>query len=173
MLSSQEIENLLERTLLTVQKPGRYAGGELNQVVKPWETTRTRVALVFPDIYDIGLPNLGLAILYDALNKREDVLAERAYAPWIDMEAVMRRENIPLYSLESKHALADFDIIGFSLPYETLYTNVLNLLDLAQIPLISRERSVHHPLVIAGGHAAFNPEPMADYIDAFVIGEGE
>ncbi len=173
MRSSREIEALLERTLLTVQKPGRYAGGELNQVVKPWDTTRTHVALVFPDIYDIGLPNLGLAILYDALNKRPDALAERAYAPWLDMEAVMRREGIPLFSLESKHALAAFDIIGISIPYETLHTNVLNLLDLAQIPQLSRERTTAHPLVIAGGHSAFNPEPMAEFIDAFVVGEGE
>lgn len=173
MQSSDEIRARLERVLLKVQKPGRYVGGEHNQITKPWETTETRVALVFPDIYDLGLPNLGLAILYDELNQRPDVLAERAYAPWLDMETLMRQQGIPLYSLESKHALADFDIIGFSLPYENLYTNTLNLLDLAGIPLFSSERNKDHPLIIAGGHAAYNPEPMADFIDAFVIGEGE
>ncbi len=173
MLHPREIEDRLERILLTVQKPGRYTGGELNQVVKDWEGASTRVALVFPDLYDIGVPNLGLAILYDLLNKRDDVLAERAYCPWTDMETAMRAAGIPLYSLESKHALADFDIIGYTLPYETLYTNLLNSLDLAGLPLFSAERGAAHPLVIAGGHAAFNPEPVAPFVDAFVIGEGE
>ena len=119
------------------------------------------MALAFPDIYDIGLPNLGLAILYDTLNQRPDVLAERAFCPWVDMEYAMRQAEIPLYSLETKHALAEFDILGFTLPYETLYTNALNFLDLAGIPLFSADRSQNDPLVIAGGHAAFNPEPMA------------
>lgn len=173
MLSANEIKTRLERVLLKVQKPGRYVGGEYNQVIKPWESAQTRVALVFPDIYDLGLPNLGLAILYDELNQRPDVLAERAYAPWLDMETMMRQHGIPLYSLESKHALANFDIVGFSLPYENLYTNVLNLLDLAGLPIFSSERDERHPLVIAGGHAAYNPEPMTDFFDAFVIGEGE
>jgi radical SAM family uncharacterized protein len=168
-----EIEARLERVLLRVQKPGRYVGGELNQIVKDWDAVETRVALAFPDIYDIGSPNLGLAILYHALNARADVLAERAFVPWTDMEAQMRAHDIPLYSLESKHALVDFDIIGFTLPYETLYTNALNFLDLAGIPLFSNERSAAHPLVIAGGHATYNPEPMHAFIDAFVIGEGE
>ena len=173
MLDPREINARLERILLTVQKPGRYTGGELNQVVKDWDSVTTRVALVFPDLYDIGVPNLGLAILYDLLNRRADTLAERAYCPWSDMESAMRAAQIPLYALESKHALADFDIIGFSLPYETLYTNLLNCLDLAGLPVLSAEREASHPLVIAGGHAAFNPEPMAPFVDAFVIGEGE
>ncbi|MDP2995421.1 MAG: TIGR03960 family B12-binding radical SAM protein, partial [Anaerolineales bacterium] len=133
----------------------------------------TKVAFIFPDIYDIGISNLGLQILYDLVNQRPDALAERAYAPWVDMEDLMRSEDIPLYSLESKHPLAAFDILAFSLPYETLYTNTLNLLDLAGIPLRSAERSESDPLVIAGGHACFNPEPMYAFIDAFVIGEGE
>jgi len=167
------IESKLERILCQVQKPGRYIGGELNQVVKDWEKTPMRVALAFPDLYDLGMSNLGLAILYDILNRQSQVLAERVYAPWTDMEAIMRREGIPLYSLESKHPIAQFDLLGFSLPYETLYTNALNMLDLAGIPIFSSERNRDHPLVIAGGHAAFNPEPMADFIDAFVIGEGE
>ncbi len=173
MLSPTEIETRLERVLLRVQKPGRYVGGELNQIVKDWNSVETHVALAFPDIYDIGLPNLGLAILYHSLNALPDVLAERAYVPWTDMEAQLREQDIPLYSLESKHALVDFDILGFSLPYESLYTNALNLLDLAGIPLFSSERTRAHPLVIAGGHSTFNPEPMHAFIDAFVIGEGE
>ncbi len=156
-----------------MQKPGRYTGGELNQVVKNWDEIPTRVALVFPDIYDIGLPNLGLAMLYDEINQRGDALAERAFIPWTDMEAVMRERGIPLYSLETKHSLADFDVIGFSLPYETLYTNTLNALDLAGIPLFASKRDESHPLVIAGGHSAYNPEPLWAFMDAFVVGEGE
>ncbi len=146
---------------------------KLNQIVKDWNTVETHVALAFPDIYDIGMPNVGLAILYHILNNRPDVLAERAFVPWTDMEEQLRQHEIPLYSLESKHALADFDIIGFTLPYESLYTNTLNLLDLSGIPLFTNQRTENHPLVIAGGHAAYNPEPMHAFIDAFVIGEGE
>jgi len=148
-------------------------GGELNIVVKDWDKIETKVALVFPDIYDIGVSNVGLKILYDQVNQRGVALAERAYAPWTDMEVLMRTTGIPAYSLESKHALSDFDIIGFSLPYETLYTNTLNILDLAGIPVRSADRDASHPIVIAGGHAATNPEPMHAFIDAFVIGEGE
>jgi len=173
MLSPAEIEARLERVLLSVQKPGRYVGGELNSVVKDWDSVAARLAFVFPDIYDIGVSNLGLQILYDLVNARPDALAERAYLPWLDMEEKMRANGIPLYTLETKHALAGFDLVGFSLPYETLYTNVLNALNLAGIPLRAAERNDSHPLVIAGGHACFNPEPMADFIDAFVIGEGE
>jgi radical SAM family uncharacterized protein len=173
VLTPSEINAKLERILPTVQKPARYVGGELNQVVKNWESIETRVALVFPDIYDIGMSNLGLAILYELINDRPDALAERVYSPWIDMEAAMRTAGIPLYSLESRHSLAKFDIIGFSLPYETLFTNMLNSLDLAKIPLFSAERHESDPLIIAGGHATFNPEPMHCFVDAFVIGEGE
>jgi radical SAM family uncharacterized protein len=173
MLSHTEIQARLERILPTVQKPGRYTGGELNQVVKDWDSIDTKVALIFPDLYDLGMSNLGLAILYDIINQRADALAERAYVPWEDMEAAMREHAIPLYSLETKHALANFDIVAFSLPYETIYTSTLNALDLAGIPLFSNERGPEHPLIIAGGHATFNPEPMHAFIDAFVIGEGE
>lgn len=131
------------------------------------------MALVFPDIYDIGVPNLGVMILYEQINSRPDALCERAYLPWLDMESAMRQNDIPLYSLESKTPLSQFDIIGFTLPYETLYTNVLNALYLARIPLRSKNRNETHPIIIAGGHATYNPEPMAPFIDAFVIGEGE
>jgi radical SAM family uncharacterized protein len=173
MLKPQEIEARLEQILLKVERPGRYVGGEINSMMKDWDKVKTKIALIFPDIYDIGVSNVGLKILYDQINQREDALAERAYAPWPDMEAVMRECGIPLYSLESKHALSGFDLIGFSLPYETLYTNTLNILDLAGIPVRSSDRDESHPIIIAGGHAATNPEPMHAFIDAFVIGEGE
>ncbi|MCZ7553208.1 MAG: TIGR03960 family B12-binding radical SAM protein [Anaerolineales bacterium] len=172
-MSHQPIEFFLERNLLKVKKPARYTGGEINQVVKRWEQVQTRVALIFPDLYELGMSNLGLAILYDLLNQRPDALAERAFAPWSDFEALLRAAEIPLFSLETRRPLSEFDILGFTLPYETLYTNTLNLLDLAGVPLFSAERSQNDPLVIAGGHAAYNPEPMHAFIDAFVIGEGE
>lgn len=173
MRKTQAIEAKLDKILLKVQKPGRYVGGELNSINKDWETSKTRVALAFPDVYDIGISNVGLKILYDEINQREDALAERVYAPWLDMEALMRSNGIPLYSLESKKSLADFDLIGFTLPYETLYTNTLNMLDLAGIPVRTAERNMQHPIIIAGGHATMNPEPLHAFIDAFVIGEGE
>ncbi len=165
----------LDRILPQVEKPARYMGGEYNSVVKDWHDPAilTKVALVFPDVYDLGMSNLGLAILYDLLNKRADVLAERAYSPWPDMEYLMREANLPLYGLESRHQLRDFDLIGISLPYGQLYTNVLTVLDMAGLPLLSAERDATYPLVCAGGSAVLNPEPMADFIDFFVMGEGE
>ncbi len=172
-MTPQEIEAQLESFLLKVQKPGRYVGGEFNTVTKDLNKIQTRVALAFPDIYDLGVPNLGLAIFYDQLNRDDAVWAERCYLPWDDMEAEMRARAIPLYSLESKTPIDQFDILAITIPYESLYTNVLNLLDLAQLPLFSKDRDESHPLVIAGGHAAFNPEPMSAFIDVFVIGEGE
>ncbi|MCK6568540.1 MAG: TIGR03960 family B12-binding radical SAM protein [Anaerolineales bacterium] len=173
MFTVEQIEAKLERILLKVERPGRYVGGELNSIRKDWDAAKTRVALVFPDIYDIGVSNVGLKILYDQINQREDALAERAYAPWLDMEALMREHGIPLYALESKRPLSGFDLIGFTLPYETLYTNALNVLDLAGIPLRSSDRDDSHPIVIAGGHSAVNPEPMHAFMDAFIVGEGE
>ncbi|MBM3180709.1 MAG: TIGR03960 family B12-binding radical SAM protein [Chloroflexi bacterium] len=173
MLTPEQIETKLDHILLQVQKPGRYVGGELNSITKDWNKAHTRVALVFPDVYDIGVSNVGLKILYDQINQRDDALAERAYAPWVDMEALMREHGIPLYALESKQPLACFDLIGFTLPYETLYTNTLNILDLAGIPVRSADRDETHPIIIAGGHSATNPEPMHAFIDAFAIGEGE
>jgi len=163
----------LERILPTVEKPGRYTGGEFNAVVKDWATAGVKLALCYPDLYEIGMSNLGLAILYDLVNRRPDALAERAYTPWPDMAAALRRAGLPLYSLETHHPLAEFDIVGFTLQYELNYTNVLEMLDLAGIPLRAAERSEAHPLVIAGGSSTYNPEPMAAFFDLFVIGEGE
>jgi radical SAM family uncharacterized protein len=156
-----------------VEKPARYTGGEFNAVVKPWDQIRYRLALVFPDVYDLGMSNLGLMILYDIINKQPDMLAERAYTPWVDMLDAMRRAGIPLYALESRHPLRDFDVIGLSLPYEQLYTNVLTTLDLAGIPLRAADRGEDVPLILAGGSCCLNPEPMHAFFDAFFVGEGE
>ncbi len=167
------ISRRLDQVLLNVEKPARYVGGEHNAIVKDWDAASVRAALVFPDIYELGMSNLGLATLYDILNRRPDLLAERVYSPWTDMEAIMRREGLPLFSLETRHPLATFDLIGISLPYEQLYSNVVNLLDLGGVPILAADRDARHPLVIAGGHATYNPDPMADFVDAFAIGEGE
>ena len=159
--------------LRSVNRPARYTGGEWNIFVKDWHDVSVKFALAYPDTYEVGMSNMAIPILYDILNNQPDVLAERVYAPWPDMEAVMRNKHIPLYGLESKHPLGDFDIIGFSLSYELTYTNVLNMLDLAGIPVLAAERGEDCPLVIAGGSCCLNPEPMSDFIDAFVIGDGE
>jgi len=167
------LESVLERILPRVEKPGRYTGGEYNQVVKDWDEIDFKVALGFPDIYELGMSNLGLMILYDIINKHRNLLAERVYSPWVDMEEIMRDTNLPLFSLESKRTISEFDMLALTLPYEQLYTNALNLLDLSGIPIHSELRDASYPLVIAGGHACYNPEPMAPFIDLFVIGEGE
>jgi radical SAM family uncharacterized protein len=172
-MQPEPIERYLNRVLLKVTKPGRYVGGEYNSVVKDWNTIDLKVALAFPDIYDLGMSNLGIMILYEQINRQPDMLAERVFSPWLDMEDLMRQNGIPLFSLETKHAIRDFDMLGISLPYEQLYTNVLNLLNLAGMPLRAEERDETYPLVVAGGHSCYNPEPMAAFIDAFVIGEGE
>lgn len=172
-MKPREIKRKTDRFLLQVEKPGRYVGGEYNSVVKDWDAVDIKVALAFPDIYDLGMSNLGIMNLYHQVNRRDNMLAERVFSPWLDMEDIMRQQRIPLYSLETRHPLRDFDLIGISLPYEQLYTNALNLIDLAGLPIISQDRDERYPLVIAGGHACYNPEPMADFIDAFVIGEGE
>jgi radical SAM family uncharacterized protein len=163
----------LDEILYQVTRPARYTGGEWNSIIKDWDKTPLRIALAYPDLYEIGMSNMALPILYELLNRQPDVLAERVYAPWSDMAALLRAKDIPLSSLETGHPLKDFDIIGFSLGYELTYTNVLNMLDLAQIPVLASERNDSHPLVIAGGGCVLNPEPMADFIDLFVIGEGE
>lgn len=163
----------LDEILPLVSKPARYTAGEWNARAKPWAETRLHLALAYPDIYEVGMSNLGFQILYEIANDIPDVLCDRAYAPWVDMEEEMRRRGIPLYGLESRRPLADFDIIGFQLPYELNLTNVLNMLDVAGLPVLFHQRDAGHPLVIAGGSGAYNPEPMADFIDAFVIGDGE
>jgi radical SAM family uncharacterized protein len=162
-----------DRILYQVSKPARYTGGEWNCVIKDWEKTALKFALAYPDIYEVGMSNMALPILYEILNSSPDVLAERVFAPWVDMEAALRAAGIPLLSLESKRPLKDFDVIGFSLDYELTYTNVLNILELGQIPVLAKDRSEAHPIVIAGGSCCLNPEPMADFIDFFVIGDGE
>ncbi len=159
--------------LYQVTKPARYTGGEWNSITKDWDKTYIKVVLSYPDLYEIGMSNMAVPILYDLLNSQPDVLAERVYAPWVDMAAEMQARGIPLFSLESKRPLKDFDIIGFSLGYELTYTNVLNMLHLAQIPVLASERNNSNPVIIAGGSCALNPEPMADFIDIFVIGDGE
>jgi len=164
-----EIEHLLPN----VEKPARYVGGEHNAVVKDWGRVAVKVAFAFPDVYEVGMSHLGLQILYHVVNSREDALMERVFAPWIDVEGLMRREGIPLFSLESRRAVADFDILAFTLQYELSFSNVLNMLDLAGIPVRSADRSEGMPLVIAGGPCAFNPEPLADFLDAVFLGEAE
>ena len=163
----------LEHILPRVQKPARYTGGEYNAVVKDRRQVDVRYALCFPDTYEIGMSNLGMRILYGVMNQMDGVWCERVFAPWGDMEEEMRREGILLYGLESGDPIADFDLIGFSLGYEMAYTNVLNMLDLAGLPLRSEERYGLSPIVIAGGTCAYNPEPLAPFVDIFVLGEGE
>ena len=163
----------LEHILPRVQKPARYTGGEYNAVVKDRRSVDVRYALCFPDTYEIGMSNLGMRILYGVMNEMEGVWCERVFAPWLDMEEEMRREGILLYGLESGDAISDFDLIGFSLGYEMAYTNVLNMLDLAGLPLRSEERCDLAPIVVAGGTCAYNPEPLAPFVDLFVLGEGE
>jgi len=161
----------LDTLLRSVTRPARYTGGEWNSLVKP--QAQVRLALAYPDVYEVGMSTLGLAILYELVNAHPHFAAERVYAPWPDMEAALRREGVPLFSLESKRPLAAFDLLGFSLGYELTYTNLLNMLDLAGLPVLARERDSRHPLIIAGGSGALNPEPLADFIDLFVLGEGE
>ncbi|MFA5499626.1 MAG: TIGR03960 family B12-binding radical SAM protein [Candidatus Omnitrophota bacterium] len=163
----------LDELLIQVQKPARYIGGEWNVVKKEWTDDKVKVLLAFPEVYEVGMSYLGLKILYGILNKRDDCLAERVFSPWTDFEEVLRKNNMSIFSLESRKPIREFDIIGFSLAYELNYTNTLNLLDLGNIPLRSSERDGSDPLIIAGGPACFNPEPMAEFIDAFIIGDGE
>ncbi len=156
-----------------ITKPARYTGGEWNAVKKDWDKARLRVALAFPDIYEVGSSNMAIPILYELLNHLPHVLAERVYAPWPDMERQLRQNNLPLYSLETRHLLVEFDVLGFSLGYELGYTTALNMLDLAGIPVLSRQRDARYPLVIVGGSCAANPEPLSDFIDLFFVGEVE
>ena len=163
----------LEQLFLTVQKPGRYSGGEMGSVIKNKDKVDVRFAFCFPDTYEIGMSHLGMKILYGLFNERDDIWCERVFAPWLDFEEVMRRENIPLFALESRDRVSEFDFIGFTLQYELSYTNVLNMLDLAGLPLRSDQRTDLTPLVVAGGPCACNPDPLADFVDLFFLGEGE
>ncbi|MFZ7101840.1 MAG: TIGR03960 family B12-binding radical SAM protein [Peptococcaceae bacterium] len=156
-----------------VEKPLRYLGDEWNVEKKEWSNTRLRTIFAFPDVYEVGMSHLGLSIIYHLVNERADFLMERVFAPWPDMEQQLRMHNIPLFSLESYKPLAEFDVIGFTLQYEMSFSNILNMLDLGKIPLLSRRRNNQDPVVIAGGPCVYNPEPLAEFIDVFVIGEGE
>lgn len=166
------IQNL-EELLLTVRKPARYTGGEWNSVKKEWTSDRVKFLLAFPDAYEVGMSYLGMKVLYGILNGRDDCACERVFSPWPDFEEVLRKNKIELFSLESRRPIKEFDIIGFHLTYELSYTNTLNILDLGGIPKFSSERTDADPVIIAGGPACYNPEPMSDFIDAFVIGDGE
>ncbi|MDY4921048.1 MAG: TIGR03960 family B12-binding radical SAM protein [Phascolarctobacterium sp.] len=159
--------------LSSVQKPARYTGGEFGSIIKPAEEVEATIALAFPDVYEVGMSYLGFKILYHLLNKQQGVQAERVYAPWIDLEAKMRERGIPLRTLETKKSLKECDIVGFTLQYELSYTNILNMLDLGGVPVLAAERSEEDPLVIVGGPCVFNPEPLADFFDFAIIGEGE
>jgi radical SAM family uncharacterized protein len=159
--------------LSRVTRPARYTGGEWNSITKDWQSTDIKIALSYPDVYEIGMSNIALPILYEMLNRQPDVLAERVFAPWPDLAAAIKEAGTPLLSLESGRPLGEFDIIGFSLGYELTFTNVLEMIHLARIPVLAGERDDLHPVIIAGGSCALNPEPMADFIDFFVIGEAE
>ncbi len=163
----------IEPLLAQVTKPARYIGGELGALRPVHTPEQVAWLLLYPDTYEIGLPNQGLQILYEILNERDDAVAERAYAPWTDMESAMRAASVPLFSLEGSLPAGEFDVLAFNLSAELTYTNVLNMVDLAGVPVRSAARDRSHPLVVAGGHCAFNPEPLADFVDAFVLGDGE
>ncbi len=164
---------LPDRILMAVEKPARYTGGEFNSIIKNPEKTDIRFAMCFPDVYEIGMSHLGIQIIYSMLNERDDIWCERVYSPWPDLHKIMKDENIPLFALESQQPVKDFDFLGITLQYEMAYTNVLQILDLSQIPMRSTERGEDCPIVIGGGPCVYNPEPLADFFDIFYIGEGE
>ena len=164
---------LSDEILLKIEKPERYIGNEINAVIKDKEKVDIRYAMCFPDVYEIGMSHLGIQILYDMFNKRDDVWCERVYSPWVDLDRVMREKNIPLFALESQDPIKDFDFLGITIQYEMCYTNILQVLDLAQIPLTATDRTEEHPIVIGGGPCTYNPEPIAEFFDMFYIGEGE
>src|SRR5947209_4334746 len=172
-MTGQSLYPRLEPLLAQVQKPIQYVGGELNSQVKPWDDVAVHWALMYPDAYEVGLPNQGLMILYEVLNERPDALAERTYAVWPDLAGLMREHGVAQFTVDGHRAVRDFDVLGVSFSTELGYTNMLEALDLAGIPLHARDRTDEHPIVLAGGHAAFNPEPIAEFIDAAVLGDGE
>ncbi len=164
-----KIEAMLEK----VQKAPRYTGGEMNTAIKPWEAARLHFAFCFPDTYEVGMSHLGMKILYGAINAQPDMLCERVFMPWVDMKALMEENEVPLFSMENRRVLSSFDVVGFTLQYEMSYTNVLAMLKLGGIELLREKRAEDAPIVVAGGPCAFNPEPLADFIDAFMVGDGE
>ena len=164
---------LSDEILMKVEKPARYIGNELNSIVKDKDNVDIRVAMCFPDVYEIGMSHLGIQILYDMFNKREDTWCERVYSPWSDLHQIMKEENIPLFGLESQEPIKDFDFLGITIQYEMCYTNILQVLDLAQLPLLAKDRTEEHPIVMGGGPCTYNPEPIAEFFDFFYIGEGE
>ncbi|MGH3669918.1 MAG: TIGR03960 family B12-binding radical SAM protein, partial [Pseudonocardiaceae bacterium] len=172
-MAAASVYDELELLLPRVSKPVQYVGGELNATVKDWDTATVRWALMYPDAYEVGVPNQGVMILYEVLNEQPDVLAERTYAVWPDLEALMREHGVPQFTVDSHRPVGAFDLLGVSFATELGYTNLLTALDLAGIPLAADQRTEDHPVVIAGGHAAFNPEPIANFIDAAVLGDGE
>ena len=164
---------LSDDILMKIEKPARYIGNEVNAVVKDKDKVNVRFAMCFPDVYEIGMSHLGIQILYGMFNEMEDVWCERVYSPWVDLDKIMREENIPLFGLESQEPIKDFDFLGITIQYEMCYTNILQVLDLAQIPLLAKDRDESYPIVIGGGPCTYNPEPIADFFDIFYIGEGE
>ncbi len=164
---------LSDDILMKIEKPARYIGHEVNAVVKDKDKVKVRFAMCFPDVYEIGMSHLGIQILYDMFNSMEDVWCERVYSPWLDLDKIMREEKIPLFALESQDPIKDFDFLGITIQYEMCYTNILQVLDLAQLPLLASERDDTCPIVIGGGPCSYNPEPVADFFDMFYIGEGE
>ncbi|MBE6017992.1 MAG: TIGR03960 family B12-binding radical SAM protein, partial [Lachnospiraceae bacterium] len=164
---------LPDRVLMSVEKPARYTGGEINSIIKDRDKVDVRIAMCFPDVYEIGMSYLGIQILYSMFNSRDDIWCERVYSVWPDLHRIMKEENIPLFALESQDPIKEFDFLGITLQYEMAYTNVLQILDLSGIPFHSWERGEDDPIVMGGGPCAFNPEPIADFFDIFYIGEGE
>src|SRR5882672_9100822 len=172
-MSIESVFPRLEPLLPAVNKPIQYVGGELNATIKDWDAVSVRWCLCYPDAYEVGLPNQGVMILYEVLNELPDVLAERTYAVWPDLEALMREHAVPQFTVDAHRPVGAFDVFGVSFSTELGYTNLLTALDLAGIPLRAADRTDEHPIVVAGGHAAFNPEPIADFLDAAVLGDGE
>ena len=164
---------LSDEILLKIEKPARYLGNEVNAIFKDPAKVDIRFAMCFPDVYEIGMSYLGIQIIYDMLNQREDTWCERLYSPWTDLDAVMREENIPLFALESQDPVKAFDFLAITIQYEMCYTNILQVIDLSGIPMLSAERTWDDPIVIGGGPCTYNPEPLADFFDIFYIGEGE
>ena len=164
---------LNDEILLSIQQPARYIGGEVNMVSKDPSKVDVRFAMCFPDVYEIGMSHLGMQILYDMFNRRDDIYCERVFSPWTDLDKIMRDQKIPLFALESQDPIKEFDFLGITIQYEMCYTNILQILDLGQIPLHACDRGEKDPIVIGGGPCAYNPEPLAEFFDLFYIGEGE